>query len=36
VQHPWLPCRLSELLDAGGQTANDVAAGERRLHGCGR
>ena len=36
VQRPRLTCRLSELLNAGCQTANDVPAGKRGLHGRGR
>src|SRR5215216_3755426 len=33
VQRPWLPRGLPELLDTDSQTADDVAAGERSLHG---
>jgi hypothetical protein len=33
VQRLRLPRRLSELLNASGETADDVTAGERRLHG---
>src|SRR5215207_3659873 len=36
VQGSRLTGRLTELLDAGRQTADDVAAGERGLHGGGR
>src|SRR5215213_1235293 len=36
VQCPRLARRLSELLNAGGQTADDVTASEGGLHGCCR
>jgi hypothetical protein len=36
VQRLRLTRRLSELLDAGRQTADDVTASERGLHGRGR
>jgi hypothetical protein len=36
VQHLRLTGRLSKLLDANRETAHDVAAGKRGLHGRGR
>jgi hypothetical protein len=36
MERPRLPRGLPELLDASRQSADDVTAGERGLHGCGR
>jgi hypothetical protein len=36
VQRPWLPRRLSELLDSDREAPGDIATSKRGLHGCGR